>query len=191
MRRLNKCDGTAPLPSSENEQGLPRSLAASKCSTALFYSFAATAFPASKSSRLSNAGQETASVDLRAPRDVIDGRLRRVKPNPAMETEGESRACGLMRRVTVNLLEVERMRAQSCSLDSPKGEQRQGETKSTRARKGNPVNLDTCRCANSSCPIRETCRRWTERHVPEWGRLVQNKFEPGPDGVCRWRIPTD
>lgn len=95
--RLMKCDGTAPLPSSENEQGLPRSLAASKCSTALFYSFAAPVFLALKSSRLLNAGRETASVDLRAPRDVIDGRLRRVKPNPAMETEGESRACGLMR----------------------------------------------------------------------------------------------
>ena len=136
MRRLNKCDGTAPLPSSENEQGLPRSLAASKCSTALFYSFAATAFPASKSSRLSNAGQETASVDLRAPRDVIDGRLRRVKPNPAMETEGESRACGLVRRETVSLLEVERTRAQPCSLDSPKGDVRREEKESSRAKKG-------------------------------------------------------
>lgn len=53
------------------------------------------------------------------------------------------------------------------------------------------MNLDTCRCANSSCPMRETCQRWTERHVPEWARLVQNRFEPGEDGVCPARIATD
>ena len=53
------------------------------------------------------------------------------------------------------------------------------------------MNLDTCRCANSSCPIRETCQRWTCRD--EWpGRLKRyTHFEPGEDGVCTARISVD
>ena len=53
------------------------------------------------------------------------------------------------------------------------------------------MNLDTCRCANSSCPLRETCQRWTCRD--EWpGRLKRyTHFEPGEDGVCGDRIATD
>lgn len=96
------------------------------------------------------------SVDLRAPRDVIDGRLRRVIPRPGKATEGESRACGLMRRFTVSLRKGERMRAQPCSQGSPEGDDVEQE-------KNRPALLP-CDLVNSPIdPVREIVESFENR----------------------------
>ena len=85
--------------------------------------------------------EKSASLDLRAPGNVIDGRLRRVIPTPAMATEGESgawRTLSAGNRVPARRLsgsqkrrKGERKRAQSCSQGSPEDDIKGVKTKST------------------------------------------------------------